>query len=151
METKPCALCHQPDPDTSMKYTYEVKRVIPHVLPTGQTTGKEWTEQTQKFDMQLPVHAKCKGNGPLGKALFIALIVEILLLLGFCVLGTFVQPLAERIPFFPIPIVMVLLLITGLVVFWILPRREKGRISLWLSRHEPELWAEINRNPLAGN
>jgi hypothetical protein len=56
MTEKNCAYCGLAEPDTEFKYTYEAKRTIPHVLPSGKITIKEWTKETRRLEIEVPVH-----------------------------------------------------------------------------------------------
>src|SRR3972149_7069956 len=148
MTIKPCAYCQKDNPDTQINFTYEVKRTIPHVLPSGQFSHKEWTEQTREYTITLPVHVKCRTKRVLASRIIIGIG-----LLGpiFVVVDVAAQLLAPSLhrsitPYFSTicGVGIVLTVVAGNIELNYLPWRTRSTISAWLSRWEPDLWNKMH-------
>jgi len=134
--------------DTEFKYSYEARHTIPHVLPSGKITSKEWAELTKRLDIIVPVHSQCKRKEDRITDVFVVpFFVALLGLTSLCVVGAIPSVNDAVSAWMPANVCIAAgvfgPIITGFFAFKVHPDREKRIIFAWLRSSDFELWQAL--------
>jgi hypothetical protein len=146
METKPCAICGGPEPDTQSGCQCAVKYNVPHYLSSGQASIKSWTEMTKTYKIILPVHSNCLKRYRRGtKLTLVGLLIGPVLCIGSIAINFLLKSPTQWL-MIPLALGFIALFLT-VGISTIKDKRENERLSVWMLRYEPELWEEIKQPP----